>query len=250
MKILILEDEEPNFMRLQKLLLSLRDKAEIIGPIDNIMDARTFLASNKVDLILADIRLSDGLAFEAFDETTIKCPVIFTTAYDEYAIKAFKYNGIDYLLKPIVKKELAVALDKYDSRNQENGSQSLDELYNLLRKDCSKYRQRFLVSDKDGLISVATDDIRYIATDTGIVKLYLTRKRSHVIDISLDEIERQLDPDKFLRVTRNHIINISAVERLTTWFSRKTKIQIADWPDAEIFVTKEKAPALRQWLDR
>lgn len=113
-----------------------------------------------------------------------------------------------------------------------------------------RYRQRFLVSDKDGLISIATDNIRYIATDAGVVKLYLANRRSYAIDISLDEIERQLNPDKFLRVTRNHIISISAVERLTVWFNRKTKIQIADWPDAEIFVTKEKAPNLRQWIDR
>lgn len=250
MNILILEDEEPNFMRLKKLVLSLREKAEITGLVDSVAEAKAILKSSPADLILADIRLSDGLVFEAFDGVELRCPVIFTTAYDEYAIKAFRYNGMDYLLKPIVKEELAAALDRYDSRQQVNAPGTLAELYNLLHREYDGYRQRFLMPDRDGLVAVAADDIRYIDTDSGMVRLYLSRKRCFALDISLDEIERRLDPDKFMRVTRNHIINISAVERLTTWFGRKTKIQILDWPDADIFVTKEKAPALRQRLER
>lgn len=250
MKILILEDEEPNFKRLSKMLTSLRPDAEIVGPIDSIADAKNYLARNSTDLILADIRLSDGLAFEAFDEIELRCLVIFTTAYDEYAIKAFKYNGIDYLLKPIVKEELASALDKSERLRGEQTIPGLKELYSLLEKESTKYRQRFLVPDKDGMIAVSTDEIRYIESDSGLAKLHLSKKRIFTIDLSLDEIERQLNPDMFLRVTRYHIVNISAVERLTTWFGRKTKVQVADWPEAEIYVIKEKAPVLKRWLDR
>lgn len=250
MKILILEDEEPNYKRLSKMLANLRPNAEVFGPIDNVAEARDFLANNVVDLILADIRLSDGLAFEAFDETDLRRPVIFTTAYDEYAIKAFKYNGIDYLLKPIVKEELAAALDKSDSLKGSGDIPGLNELFSLLDKDNTKYRRRFLVPDRDGMIAVPIEQIRYISSENGMTKLYLTKNRVFSIDYSLDEIERQLDPEQFLRVTRYHIVSISAVERLTTWFGRKTKVQVADWPDAEIYVIKEKAPALKRWLDR
>ena len=100
------------------------------------------------------------------------------------------------------------------------------------------------------MIAVSTDEIRYISAASGLAKLHLSEKRIFTIDLSLDEIERQLDPDLFLRVTRYHVVNVHAVERLTTWFGRKTKVQVADWPDAEIYVIKEKAPALKRWLDR
>lgn len=250
MNVLIIEDEKPNFIHLRKLLGSLRPKARIIGPVDNVADAGDILSESDFDLILADIQLSDGLVFEAFDGVAVKKPIIFTTAYDEYAIKAFKYNGIDYLLKPIDKDDLSNALDRFDQNRDHESSQQLDALYDMLRKDCARFRQRFLVPDRDGMVSVSTDEIRFISTDTGIVRLYLARKRTYAVDISLDEIENQLDPDKFLRVTRQHILRIDAVERLTTWFSRKTKVQIADWPDAEIYVSKERSSVLRQWLDR
>lgn len=250
MKILILEDEEPNYKRLSKMLANLRPNAEVFGPIDNVAEVRVFLTENTVDLIVADIRLSDGLAFEAFDETDLRCPVIFTTAYDEYAIKAFKYNGIDYLLKPIVKEELAMALDKSDALKGKDEIPGLNELFRLLDKDNTKYRRRFLVPDRDGMIAVSTEQIRYISYENGMAKLYLTKNRIFSIDYSLDEIERELDPEQFLRVTRYHIVSISAIERLTTWFGRKTKIQIIDWPDAEIYIIKEKAPLLKRWLDR
>lgn len=250
MKILILEDEEPNNKRLRKMLAGLRPDAEALGPIDNVAEARDFLTGNTVDLILADIRLSDGLAFEAFDETDLRCPVIFTTAYDEYAIKAFKYNGIDYLLKPIVREELASALDKSDVLRGKEETPGLNELFRLLDKENTRYRRRFLVPDRDGMIAVPTEQIRYISSENGMARLHLTKNRVFSIDSSLDEIERQLDPEQFLRVTRYHIVSISAIERLTTWFGRKTKIQIIDWPDAEIYVIKEKSPLLKHWLDR
>lgn len=250
MKILILEDEEPNYKRLRKMLAGLRQNAEVFGPIDNVVEARVFLTDNTVDLILADIRLSDGLAFEAFDETDLRCPVIFTTAYDEYALKAFKYNGIDYLLKPIVREELAAALDRSDSHKDRRDIPGLNDLFRLLDKENVRYRRRFLVPDRDGMIAVSTEEIRFISSENGMATLHLSKGRVFSIDVSLDEIERQLDPEQFLRVTRYHIVCISAVERLTTWFGRKTKVQIADWPDAEIYVIKEKAPLLKRWLDR
>lgn len=249
MKILVLEDERNNFLRLQKQLKTLSEEYEIVGPADTVSSAREYLREGSFDLIIADIHLTDGLVFDAFDDSEIKCAVIFTTAYDEYALKAFRYNGIAYLLKPIILEELEEAIAKVRSLHPDYVRENLGKLYSLLRKGNLQYRQRFLVADRDGYMAIPVDAVSHICSEGGLTRLFLKDKHSHVIDMSLDELEEQLAPTSFIRANRQYIIHIGSVKRLNNWFNRKMKVLITEYPDKEVIVSKEKTTSLKQWLD-
>lgn len=251
MNILIIEDEKHNADRLVRLLKSIDNEAVIFGPLGTVSEVVSFFSQNReIDLILSDIRLADGLCFDALDTAPPSVPVIFTTAYDEYAITAFNFNGIAYILKPVDKDELARAIEKSRNMLTHNIGKELSEIYRMLQKNSNAFRQRFLVAEKDGYLAVNIDEVRYIATDTGVVKLYLSNGRQYTVELSLDEIEEQLNPTTFFRATRQHIVNINAVKRISNWFNRKIKIQIEDYPDADIVVGKEKVTRLKQWLNK
>lgn len=251
MNILIIEDEKHNADRLVRLLKSIDGEAVVYGPLATVSEVVSFFSENRdVDLILSDIRLADGLCFDALDTAPASVPVIFTTAYDEYAITAFNFNGIAYILKPVDKDELSRAIEKSRRMSVHTGGSELSEIYRMLQKSSTPFRQRFLVVDKDGYMAVGVDKVRYISTDTGVVKIYLADNRRYTVEMSLDEIEQQLNPSNFFRATRQHIVNINAVQRISNWFNRKIKIKIKGYPDADIVVGKEKITRLKQWLDR
>ena len=251
MNILIIEDEKHNSDRLIRLLNSYDDNISVYGPLTSVGDIRCFFSKDvNIDLILSDIRLTDGLSFDALRDVTCNIPVVFTTAYDEYALKAFNYNGIAYLLKPIDKDELAEAIEKSKRLFAQSATNEIAEIYRLLQGKSEAYRQRFLVSEKDGYITVPTSEISYISTESGVVRLYLKNRKQYTVDMSLDDIDTQLDPMLFFRATRQHIVNISSVQRISNWFNRKIKIILSEYPDAEIVVGKEKVSRLKQWLDR
>ena len=251
MNVLIIEDERHNADRLKRLLNGNFDDITVYGPLPSIADIRRFFNEpEKIDLILADIRLSDGLSFDALNDIPGDIPVIFTTAYDEYALKAFNYNGIAYLLKPIDKEELVEAVEKSRRQQELSGSKELAEIYRLLQGKSEVYRQRFLVADADGYITVPVTEISYICSEGGMACLYLKNRHRHHIDLALDDIDSQLDPKQFFRATRGQIVNISSVRRISNWFNRKIKIILSEYPDAEIVVGKDKVTRLKQWLDR
>lgn len=251
MNVLIIEDEKPNADRLVRLLYSFHNNISVYGPLTSIAEIRNFFQKDvTVDLILSDIRLTDGLSFDAFTDVLDTIPVIFTTAYDEYALKAFNYNGIAYLLKPIDKDELAEAIEKSKRMFAQTATREITEIYRMLQGKSETYRQRFLVVEKDGYISVPVSEISYISTESGIVRLYLKNGNLHTVDMSLDDIETQLDPMQFFRATRQQIVNISSIQRISNWFNRKIKIILTEYPDVEIVVGKEKVTRLKQWLDR
>lgn len=251
MNVLIIEDEKHNADRLTRLLNSSFDDITVYGPLPSIADIRRFFNEPEgIDLILADIRLSDGLSFDALKDIPGGIPVIFTTAYDEYALKAFHYNGIAYLLKPIDKEELVEAVEKSRRLTTPSATKEIAEIYRLLQGKPEVYRQRFLVAEKDGYITVPVSEISYISTESGLARLYLKNKRQYHIDMSLEDIDTQLDPLQFFRATRQQIVNISSVQRISNWFNRKIKIILSEYPDAEIVVGKDKVARLKQWLDR
>lgn len=198
MKILIVEDESINASRLKRLLEELEPNCEILGIIDTVVDTVAWLKSNSApDLITMDIRLADGLSFAIFDEMEITCPVIFTTAYDEYAIRAFKVNSIDYLMKPIEKNELEHALTKFKSlnKNETNYSNITGILKELIQKPV--FRMRFLVTYRDGYKSVDVSDIDFIYSEFKTSNLFL--KSGVIISIpqTMEELEQELDPNIF-----------------------------------------------------
>lgn len=251
MNILVIEDEKHNADRLIRLLRSYNDTVYVHGPLASVREIQNFFQKeHNIDLILSDIRLTDGLSFDALKDIPDNIPVIFTTAYDEYALKAFNFNGIAYLLKPIDKDELTEAIEKSRRLFAASATKEITEIYRLLQGKNDAYRQRFLVTERDGFVSVPVSDISYISTESGISRLFLKNRRQYTVDMSLDDIDSQLDPMQFFRATRQQIVNITSVKRIANWFNRRIKIILADYPDVEIVVGKEKVTRLKQWLDR
>lgn len=251
MKILIVEDESINASRLKRLLEELEPDCEILGIIDTVVDTVSWLNSNPVpDLITMDIRLADGLSFSIFDEVNITCPVIFTTAYDEYAIRAFKVNSIDYLMKPIEKNELEYALTKFKSlaRTETSVTNIAGILKDLIHKPV--FRLRFLVTYRDGYKSVDVADIDFIYSEFKTSNLFL--KSGVIISIpqTMEELEQELDPNVFFRANRQFFIRAESIKSIANYFNAKLKIQLKLDSEREVIISREKTPFFKQWMDR
>lgn len=233
MKILVLEDEQRNAMRLIRLLNGIDTTFTIEGPLASIKETVEFFQSGKAaDLILADIRLTDGLSFEALKYAPATVPIIFTTAYDEYAVQAFKFNSFDYLLKPV------------------DADENLRQLFDALQKNQFRYRERFLLPYRDGYKTVRVSDINHIELENKTVYLRLNNGTSEAVNVSMDELEQQLNPDCFFRANRQYIINVEHVLFLGNYFGGKLIVRLKGYPDTRITVSKEKAQRLKEWIDR
>ncbi|HFK5507010.1 LytTR family DNA-binding domain-containing protein [Elizabethkingia anophelis] len=251
MNILIIEDERPNAERLKRLILGIKPQANILSVLESISESVEWLDSHeKPDLIMMDIKLSDGLSFEIFDKTQlVDVPIIFTTAYDEYAIKAFKQYSIDYLLKPVDKDELAMAFEKYDQLDimvNKATNPSIEKLLDEFRP--KNYRTRFLLSYRDGFKTVMVSDVLYFYSEQKITKARLTDGTDEIIPHTMDELEQQLDPKLFFRANRQFIICINAVEHVYNYFNNKLKVTMRKNTDVEIIVSRDKAPLLKNWM--
>ena len=251
MKILLFEDELRNADRLVRLLLQIDPTCDIDGPIATICEAAHWLRTRPApDLILSDIRLSDGLSFDALKEAPASVPIIFTTAYEEYAIRAFKYNSFDYLLKPVDKEELAEAIDKVKRLVPVADSSDLRQLIESMARNNYKYRERFLIPCHDGYKTVPVGEINYIFTENKIVRLFLRNGSSETISTSMEELEAQLDPARFFRANRQYIVRMESIRYLGNYFGGKLVLHLNGYPDTEIVVSKEKAQRLKEWLDK
>lgn len=248
MRILIIEDEEPSFLRLKKMICGLDQGHIIEGPLISRAAVKEYFADgNAPDLVLSDIRLSDGLVFDAFDDVRCKVRIIFTTAYSEYAVKAFRYNSIHYLLKPIVKEELAGAIQKAVCQQPELLSE-LKELTGGMTKDAP--RKRFLVPWRDGFEIIRVEDVAFLRHDNGTLRLYRFNGGSYVLEMTIDECESQLGAERFFRANRQFIVNIDAIGKLVSYWDRKMKIVLTGFPDVEVLVSRDKSRSLRRWIDR
>lgn len=248
MKILILEDEQRNAKRLIRLLNDIDRTFIVEGPLASIKETVEFFQSGKTtDLILADIRLTDGLSFEALKHAQATVPIIFTTAYDEYAVQAFKFNSFDYLLKPLDPDELEAAIDKAVKAGKNYTDENLQQLFDALQKSKFRYRERFLLPYRDGYKTVRVSDINHIETENKIVHLRLNNGTSEVVNVSMDELEHQLNPDYFFRANRQYIINVEHVLFLGNYFGGKLIVRLKGYPKTEIQVSKEKAQRLKEW---
>lgn len=249
-KILIIEDEKPNADRLKRLIQKLRPHVEILSVEDSITSAVYWLENNVTpDMIMMDVRLADGLSFEIFSKYEVRSPVIFTTAYDEYAVQAFKYNSIDYLLKPIEEEELDVALRRYETfiETVPFVGTAIEGLLNYIQpKD---YRKRFLIAHRDGYKTVLAEDILYFYTELGISKAMLTNGIVENVPQTLEELEKQLDPKFFFRANRQFIIHIDSVKQIFNHFNGKLKLELRKQPDLEVIVSREKASVFKSWMD-
>lgn len=250
MKVLIIEDEQPAAHKLIRLLEEADKQIEVIDVLASIEQTINWLAVHPgPELIFMDIQLEDGISFEIFETCKIQTPVIFTTAYDEYALKAFKVNSIDYLLKPIAPDDLKTALDKFNVLHRQQANYS--RLESIISQLQPKTKERFLIKIGEHYRSVQTLSIHcffimerntFIQTDTG---------KTYPIDYSLDRIEQLVDPGQFFRINRNFIVNFSAIQDILIYSSGRLKIILNGWTEKEdILVSRERVTEFKKWMDR
>ena len=252
MKVLIIEDEPLIAKNLHRLLKEAEPTVEVLSILDSVATAVGWLQTNDApDLFFMDIQLSDGVSFEIFEQVAIDKPVIFTTAYDEYAIRAFKVNSIDYLLKPIDKKELQKALDKYHRYYEGQMQPPPDHtaIAETLAKKSAKYKERFLVHHRSGLVPLGSDEISIFQKDQ-IIYLYSTDGQKYVSDYdTVDEIEDLINPKRFYRANRQTLINKNAVVTIQKHHSGKIEAKIKGHDNLTVDISREKAQEFKAWLE-
>jgi two-component system LytT family response regulator len=258
MKALIIEDEELAASRLMKLLKEMQPDIELAGPLDSVSAAVAHLQNNNgYDLLFLDIQLADGKSFSIFEKVQVNIPIIFTTAYDEYAIKAFELNSIDYLLKPINKEKLQQALEKYRNvssfYSKDNSVGPNHELFEWLKTmqggKPQLYKTRFLVSRGDTLLPITTKEIAYFFAEEKSVLMMTLDKKQHLVNFTLEELERKLDPAQFFRVNRQFLVSINAIHKVHNYFHYKLKLELIPDPGEEVVVSKTRTSEFRDWMN-
>jgi two-component system LytT family response regulator len=249
MNVLIIEDEESAFDNLKRILLEIDNSITIVSWLQSVEQSIDwFESNNSPDIIFLDIHLSDDLSFKIFESVQISCPIVFTTAFDEFAIKAFELNSIDYLLKPITPKTVDKALTKYHTNIKSN---SYGNLIQDLKKIATRnnYKERFLVNKGDELIIIPTLDISYFYKDNNTYIVLKNGKR-YPIKYTLEELIELLNPSKFYRINRQFIVQVSAISKITLWFKGKLKLQLTPEFEGNVFVSREKSMNFKNWMDK
>jgi len=250
MKVLIIEDEKPAAKRITKLVEALDAQIEILDVIDSVEDAVTWFNNfPSPDLVFMDIQLADGLSFDIFKDAEVGCPVIFTTAYDNYALEAFKVNSIDYLLKPIDPKELDKAWNKFKlvRGKSTHDIAGLIEVFKS-QADQKKQKERFLVKKGDGFKYITVDTISYFYSEGGLTFLKTFENERHILDDKLDQLENSLNPRNFFRINRKLIINDQAVAEISNYFNSRLKLSLKPSFSNEVIVSRERVSGFKNWL--
>jgi two-component system, LytTR family, response regulator LytT len=253
MRVLLLEDEELSAKKVEKLIREYKPDWQIIEVLESVEQTISWFRNNKApDLILMDIHLSDGLSFMLFENLVIETPIIFITAFDQYAIKAFKTNSIDYLLKPVDKTELYSALDKFSDLKAKN-ARIVAYDYSVLAEDIQrlsrKYKNRFLVKYGDTILFKNIDEIAYFYADEKVVYVVTNDAKKFLIDYNLEDLEDVLDPHVFFRLNRKFVAKIEAIQKVKTLFNSRLQVFLKPNYDAEIFVSRERSQQFKTWLD-
>ncbi len=252
MKVLIIEDEQPNARMLAEMVKTIRSGWEISAILETVKQSVAWLQSNPhPDLILMDIQLSDGICFSIFDQVEVNSSIIFTTAFDNYAIQAFKVNSIDYLLKPIKESELEKALIKLVQFTQPK-YQPVDysEIIQAIRSEKKEYRKRFLVSAGSNYLKINTSDIACFISENKVTTAITFTGENHVVDFSLDKLEEELDPVNYFRADRKTIIHIDLVSRFEDYFGSKLIVKLKSPVNDKISVSRLKALAFKVWVGK
>jgi DNA-binding LytR/AlgR family response regulator len=251
MKTVIIEDEKLAQERLEELINQVDSSIEVTAKLASVEESIKWLKKNEPDLIFLDIQLEDGLSFEIFDKVTIDVPVIFTTAYDQYAIKAFKLNSIDYLLKPIRKAELEEALNKYKNIKNSYLRDFEDVFKSIMNKEIS-YKKRFLVQYGQKIKKVETEEIAYFYAMEKNVFMTTYEKSNYPVNYSLDKLTEILDPEKFFRINRKMIISFDAIKNMIPFSRSRIKIELNPPAPKEVeaLVSVERASSFKEWLDK
>ncbi|MFI5151589.1 MAG: LytR/AlgR family response regulator transcription factor [Bacteroidia bacterium] len=248
MNVIIIEDEKLTADHLNTMLHKLDTSIRVVAVYDSVRSTvEAFKKGMTADLLFMDIHLADGSGFDIFERVSIDLPVIFTTAYDEYAIQAFKVNSIDYLLKPIGLLELKSALDKFQKLNHLSGQSARLDSYERVARE---YKSRFIVKMGDTLASVKSQEIDFFIAEDGIVILSTKNGKRYPTDHTLDTLEILLSPRDFFRINRKVLVNINSIQKISSYFNSRLKIVCAGLPDDECIVSRERVGAFKEWLDR
>ncbi|MDY8135921.1 LytTR family DNA-binding domain-containing protein [Aquimarina sp. 2201CG5-10] len=253
MKVIIVEDEIAASDHLKFLLNDIDSDIEVLEVLDSVKSCvQYFSGESEASLIFMDIHLADGISFEIFDKVKMEIPVIFTTAYDQYAIKAFKVNSIDYLLKPIDEEELSEAIQKFKNKteNKNNLNDQLQGMLQLIQTQNRSFKKTYLVHHRDELIPLKTENIAYFFIDTGMVKAISFENKTYIIDKKLEDIETELDPEFFYRVNRQFIIHKNSISNIKYYFNGKLIVNISPVSKEKIVVSKAKATGFKTWVDK
>jgi two-component system response regulator LytT len=250
MNIIIIEDEKPSARRLQRMLARLDLNTEIM--LHSVEESIAWFQNNKhPDLIFLDIQLSDGLSFEIFEAIDILSAVIFTTAYDEYALQAFKLNSIDYLLKPIDEDELVKAVSKYKLRAPKQQTVTLDfsDIKKLLVNPLEReYKKRFSVKIGQHLKLINIDDIECFYSENKGTYLYTTEGRNYLLDTTLEQLEHELEPQQFFRINRKFFVNIQAIKDMVSYTNSRIQIKLKSFKEQDVIVARERVKDFKAWL--
>ncbi len=256
LKTLIIEDEAPSRINLSNTIARMFDDLQVVGMCESVGESVAFLSNpaNQVDIIFMDVELSDGMCFDIFDQTDIKAKVVITTAYDNYAIRAFKVNSLDYILKPIDPNDLQRAVERCRrsiSQSQQSGISSLDidALREALTRKQSEYKHRFIIRIGDKISIVNTSDIAYFFAEDKSTVLMTTDAKRYIVDQSLDAIIDSIDPDKFFRISRSCIVSIGAIQSISKHLNNRLKITLQPKSDFEAFVSRFRISDFMDWLE-
>lgn len=251
MNVIIIEDEKPSARRLQRMLEKLNIKTQIL--LHSVEESLEWFSNNAhPDLIFLDIQLSDGLSFEIFETIDIKSPVIFTTAYDEYALQAFKLNSIDYLLKPIDEDDLATAVKKYQERQPQQQAVTLDfnDIKKLLVNPIDReYKKRFSVKVGQHLKLISVDDIECFFSENKGTYLHTTEGRNYLLDTTLELLENELEPQTFFRINRKFYVNINAIKDMVSYTNSRLQIKLKTYNEQDVIVARERVKDFKAWLE-
>ncbi len=249
-RALIIEDEPPAARRLKRLIDEVASDIEVVEVLDSVQEAVAWLSLQGPDLIFLDIHLADGISFSIFDQVQPRCPIIFTTAYDQYAIRAFKLNSLDYLLKPVDKQELSGAIDKYRQQQLNIPGFDMKTLLEALQQPEKTYQERFMVSAGEKIRSIPVEEVAYFFGQQKYAFLVTHDGRRHLIDHTLAQLEELLDPRRFFRINRQFIVGFQAIEHMYPHSKSRIKIELSPKPDIEAVVSIEKTPRFREWLSQ
>ena len=251
MRLLIIEDEYHAAQRLQKLIKNILDDAEILEVIDSVEEAVEWFRNNEhPDLVFMDIQLADDISFSIFNHVEIEVPIVFTTAYNEYSLQAFKVNSIDYLLKPVEEDEVRQAITKFNKLH--NKDFKIDSSLSKLIKGLSlekSYKERFLTKSRDRYHFILSDEIAYFYSEDSVTFLVTNSGRTRIYDATLSQLKEELNPKHFYQINRKWIVHLKSIKTINTYFNNRLILQLEPKSDDEVVVSREKVKGFKEWLD-
>jgi DNA-binding LytR/AlgR family response regulator len=249
-RILIIEDEAHAANRLEKLIKEIEPDCELLAIIDSVKGAVEWFSKNpSPDLVMLDIQLGDGMSFEIFRKVNIDAFVIFTTAYDQYAIKAFELNSIDYLLKPVDKDRLKLSLEKFHQLKHRSNKNEIESMLEKLLSLQENFKKRFIVAAGENLKRIETNEIAYFYSMEKASFICTYANRHYAIEYTLDALEDLLNPDEFFRVNRQYLVNHNAIQSISLFSKSRLKLKLNPEAITEVMVSSTRTPQFRKWLD-